>query len=239
MLTCVLLLIAAVVIDAFLGDPAYSLHPVRLIGRSIERLEATIREIDPPLFLGGILLTLIILSLWEALLLIFLKYLPGLPLKLLLSLYVIYSSFALRDLTRHIRPVLNALDGEDIIGARRRLQMIVGRDTNVLDRQGILRAAVETAAEGFVDGFLAPIFWYALSALIGGMFFQAPCIFGVSGIWGYRIINTLDSMIGYRNKRYLYFGRFAARLDDIVNFIPARLEDNEKALYAAYEKAGI
>jgi len=101
--------------------------------------------------------------------------------------------------------------------------MIVGRDTSVLNRQGILRASIETAAEGFVDGFLAPIFWYALSALIGGTLFQAPCVFGLSGILGYRIINTLDSMIGYRNKQYLYFGRFAARLDDIVNFIPARL----------------
>ncbi len=223
MLTCALLLIVAVALDAVLGDPAYGLHPVRLIGRTIQRLEPPLRKVPVPEFWKGALLVLLVLALWEGLSILLYEILSPFPLRLLFTLFIVYSCFALRDLTRHILPVISALEGNRIPEAREQLQKIVGRDTTVLNRPGIIRAAIETAAEGFVDGFLAPIFWYALFAIIGGSLSIAPCLSGLTGILGYRVINTLDSMIGYKNERYLLFGRFAAKLDDVVNFIPARL----------------
>ncbi len=224
MITCSLLLITAVTIDAFLGDPAYPFHPVRLIGKSIQLLEPIFRKIPVPEFLQGAFFVLLVLGIWEGVLLGLFRLLSvAAPVVTLFALFVLYSSFALRDLTHHIHPVIRALEQGDMAGARENLQKIVGRDTAVLDRPGILRAAIETAAEGYVDGFLSPVFWFALFSVLGAALGKSPCLFGILGVLGYRIINTLDSMIGYKSEKYLYFGRFAARLDDWVNFVPARL----------------
>jgi len=221
--TCALLLIAAVALDAVLGDPAYALHPVRLIGWTIGKLEPPLRAIPVSEFWRGTLFTFLILIICEGILIFLYKLLSPSPLRYLFILFVIYSCFALRDLSRHIQSVVSALEKNDIPGAQKQLQKIVGRNTAVLNRAGIIRAAIETTAEGFVDGFLAPIFWYVLFAIIGKPLSVTPCLFGLMGILGYRAVNTLDSMIGYKNENYLYFGRFAAKLDDVVNFIPARL----------------
>tara|TARA_B100000674_G_scaffold493811_1_gene517006 strand:- start:5559 stop:6602 length:1044 start_codon:yes stop_codon:yes gene_type:complete len=116
---------------------------------------------------------------------------------------------AQKGLYQHVKAVSIALKKDGIAGGRKAVSMIVGRNPDTLDEAGVSRAAIESCAENFSDGVVAPLFWYVIG--------------GPIGICAYKAINTLDSMIGHRNDRYLYFGRFAARLDDVVNFIPARI----------------
>ena len=116
---------------------------------------------------------------------------------------------AARQLVRESRRVQTALENGDTQGARRAVSMIVGRDSDVLDRDGICRAAVETVAENASDGVIAPLFWM--------------CLFGAAGGFFYKSVNTMDSMIGYKNEKYLYFGRAAAKADDLLNLLPSRL----------------
>ncbi|OGR02879.1 MAG: cobalamin biosynthesis protein CobD [Deltaproteobacteria bacterium RIFOXYD12_FULL_53_23] len=125
------------------------------------------------------------------------------------SIFLLYTTIAARDLVRHSTDVYTALATGDLPEARRRVGMIVGRDTANLDEAGVARAAVESVAESMVDGVTAPLFF----ALLGGP--MAAML--------YKTVNTMDSMFGYKNERYLKFGWAAARLDDIVNFVPARL----------------
>ena len=115
---------------------------------------------------------------------------------------------SLRDSAMEVYEALTAVDGS-LSKARRAVSMIVGRDTEKLDREGVIRAAVETVAENTADGVIAPLFYLALGGAVGGM--------------AYKAINTMDSMLGYKNERYQYFGTAAARLDDVAGFIPARL----------------
>lgn len=116
---------------------------------------------------------------------------------------------AAKSLRQESMKVYEALERGDVEGARYSVSMIVGRDTSVLDRNGIIKAAVETVAENTSDGVTAPVFWMA--------------IFGIPGLYFYKAVNTMDSMIGYKNDRYMDFGRCAARLDDVLNYIPSRL----------------
>jgi len=173
---------------------------------------------------GGAVLTLVTLVAWEFALVVLSKiaslYMPA---AFLFSLFVLYSCIALQDLAHHVQPIVIALERNDMEKSRQHLQMIVGRDTTVLDKQGIIRATIETISEGLVDGFLSPIFWFSVFSVMGAYTTGNPCLFGIAGTLGYRIVNTLDSMIGYKNETYLHFGRFAAKLDDFANFIPSRL----------------
>ncbi|MBO7093956.1 MAG: cobalamin biosynthesis protein CobD, partial [Spirochaetia bacterium] len=116
---------------------------------------------------------------------------------------------AARELVRECSAVEKALEKGDIEAARKAVSYVVGRDTDALDKEGICRAAVETIAENGSDGVIAPLFWMFLFGAPGGFFYKA--------------INTMDSMLGYKNDKYLYFGRAAAKTDDIVNFIPSRI----------------
>ena len=116
---------------------------------------------------------------------------------------------AARQLVRESKKVQRALEKGDTEGARKAVSFIVGRDTEALDEKGICRAAVETVAENGSDGVIAPLFWMFLFGAVGGFF--------------YKSVNTMDSMLGYKNEKYLYFGRAAAKTDDAVNYIPARL----------------
>ncbi len=201
----------ALVLDQLLGDPRWLPHPVRLIGLLQSHLEKVCRGLLPSARLAGIV-TVVITLLVTALLTWALLYGAGLlhPLAYdAMAIVLLYTSFAARDLARHASAVHVALKDGDLVLARQRVAMIVGRDTAGLDGAGVSRAGVESVAESLVDGVTAPIFYAFVGGPVGAMLYKA--------------INTGDSMFGYRNERYLEFGWAAARLDDLVNFLPARL----------------
>ena len=204
-------LMTAFTLDFLLGDPYWLPHPIRWMGRGIETLEPSFRRLPIPLIYSGALMAILLVS-TTYLLALGLVHLSGYIhpiLELIINIVLIFYCISTRSLDRSARDVLDRLLRKDLSGARSRVGLIVGRDTNCLDFNGIRRAVVETVAENFVDGVAAPLFY----AIVGG----APLAMA------YKMINTLDSMIGYENERYNQFGKFAAHLDDIANFLPARL----------------
>lgn len=204
------------VLDLLLGDPQWFLwHPIRLIGNWINICEKCVRrwfgKTDRQLFAAGIVLAIMVMVVST-----------GIPVLLVLTCYRIhrivgisvesvlcYFIYATKSLKTESRKVYDALETKDIGAARKAVSMIVGRDVDCLDETGVAKAAVETVAENTSDGVIAPIFYTMLG--------------GASLGFLYKSINTMDSMIGYKNDKYLYLGRFAAKLDDLVNFLPARL----------------
>ncbi|MGI6308063.1 MAG: adenosylcobinamide-phosphate synthase CbiB [Dethiobacteria bacterium] len=212
--TNAVLILLAYCLDLALGDPRRLPHPVVLMGRFISFLERRLRVWCKGAFLertAGIFLVSVVvgavfflsreiisrLGAWNA----YWGY--------LVAVYLFYTTFSLRSLEEHILAVELPLKKGDLPKARRALAMIVGRDTEHLTESEISRAALESLAENTSDGVIAPLFF----AFIGG----APLAMA------YKAVNTLDSMLGYRNDRYFYFGWAAARLDDLVNLVPARL----------------
>ncbi len=201
----------ALLLDLTLGDPRWLPHPVVMIGRLISTLEKLLRKtMRNERFAGVLLLFLTVLctasatwlAVWGALQI---HLLAGLLVSALLS----STCLAARSLQRESALVADALDSGDIATARVKLSYIVGRDTENLDEPEIWRALIETVAENTTDGIIAPLFWLALGGPVAGMAFKA--------------VSTLDSMVGYKNERYLHLGWASARMDDVVNFIPARL----------------
>ncbi len=202
----------AFLMDIILGDPAYRLHPVRLIGKLIDFFYKLLKDIKiSKRFLG----TIIVISVLAISQLCYIIMCYGLGLfGILLDIFLCYSFIAFRDLFDHIQPVVDSLNKGDIEKARLYLSRTVGRDTKRLDRDGIIRASIETVAEGFVDGFLSPIFWFFIGAFMG-----LPLVFMLS----YKVINTLDSMLGYKSPELMDIGFASARLDDFMNLVPARI----------------
>ena len=204
-------------LDLLLGDPPGLPwpHPVVVMGRAISRLERGLRSLFPStrrgeLAAGAILAAL--LPVGTLLICMGGLRLAGLvhpALRFLLELLLCWQALALRDLSRESRNVYRCLTSGTLDQSRAAVGRIVGRDTAALSAPGVIRAAVETVAENFSDGVAAPLCYM----LLGG----APLALC------YKAVNTMDSMVGYRNERYLYFGRVAARLDDVANFLPARL----------------
>lgn len=204
------------VLDLLFGDPIGRCHPVCLIGDLITSLEnRLLREKDPDTvkFRKGILLVCTVCAA-AFIVTAGILFLPSLTdgragqvLYLLLASVLCDTTLAMRDLYRESMAVRASLG--DLQKARKAVSRIVGRDTQMLDEAGVTRAAVETVAENTTDGVIAPLFYL----LLGGPAFAMV----------YKAVNTMDSMIGYRNDRYLYFGRAAAKLDDVLNYIPARL----------------
>ncbi|MEY8420754.1 adenosylcobinamide-phosphate synthase CbiB [Oscillospiraceae bacterium 44-5] len=198
-------------LDLLLGDPAWMPHPVVFMGRSIEKLEVFLRKTFPKELLAGAVLAAVLplgtlslsgLTLW----------LCGLvhpALRFALDTVWCWQCLALKGLGGEAENVRKALTAGTLEEARRAVGRIVGRDTEHLSAQGVIQAVVETVAENFSDGVTAPMVYMFLGS--------APLALC------YKAINTMDSMVGYKNNRYLYFGRAAARLDDAVNFIPSRL----------------
>lgn len=208
----VLPLLAGFLLDLLLGDPYWLPHPIRLIGRGIAGLERVLRKRLPGRErMAGILLAAVILALSTAIpaLVLFLCYRICVWLGVAVESVFCYYLLAARCLAKESGKVYRAAAAGDVEGARRAVSMIVGRDTAPLDMQGIVKAAVETVAENTSDGVTAPMFYIMLLGAGGGFFYKAA--------------NTMDSMIGYKNEKYLDFGRFAAKLDDVLNFIPSRL----------------
>ena len=208
-------LAAGFILDLLFGDPRWMYHPVIFIGKTISFLEKKIRKILPKtpsgeLMGGGILvlLTLIVSGGIPCIIL----YLAGLvhpALQWATGAFMCYQLLAVKCLRDESMKVYDALKSGTIEDGRHAVSMIVGRDTQALDEKGVVKAAVETVAENFSDGVLAPMFYM----LIGG-----PVLMFI-----YKGINTMDSMVGYKNDRFLYFGRCAAKLDDAANFIPSRI----------------
>ena len=139
------------------------------------------------------------------------------------DLFVCYSCLALKDLVTHTELVTRALERGNMPDARASVAMVVGRDVQFLDEKGIARAAIETLSENFVDGFLSPLFWYVAAGMAGHLsgFSAVPVALGF--MIAFKVASTLDSMVGYKDAAFLEFGWAGARLDDVMNFIPARL----------------
>ncbi len=203
-------ILIAILLDQLLGDPRWLPHPVRIIGAVCTGCERLTRAVLPPLA-AGITSVLLILALTGATTwgMIAGANLLHPWLGTAVSILVLYTTIAARDLVRHSTAVHAALRDGDLPEARKRVGMIVGRDTANLDQAGVARAAVESVAESMVDGVTAPLFFALLGGPVGAMLYKA--------------INTMDSMFGYKNAQYRKFGWAAARLDDLANFIPARL----------------
>lgn len=203
-------IIIAIGLDLLLGDPRWLPHPVRWLGRLVARLETLTRARLAAGTAGTVTVILLLLLTGGAVIAILkLAALIHPWLADAVAIILIYSSLAMRDLLDHGRAVAKALAAGDLPLARQRVGWMVGRDTETLDEAGVSRATVESVAENLVDGVIAPLFFAAVA--------------GPLGAWLYKAVNTLDSMFGYKNERYLHFGRAAARLDDLVNFLPARL----------------
>lgn len=210
------LLAAALLLDALVGDPPWLWrrlpHPVALIGRLIGWLDRRLNQDgDAPARrrMAGIGATLLLVLLAGGIGWGVSALLRALPFGWLLEIVLAAVFLAQRSLHDHVSAVAAACDLEGLEGGRRAVSMIVGRDPQSLDMAGVCRAAIESDAENYSDGVVAPAFWFAL--------------FGLPGILAYKAVNTADSMIGHRTARHEAFGWAAARLDDMLNLIPARL----------------
>ncbi|GFE56500.1 adenosylcobinamide-phosphate synthase CbiB [Geobacter sp. AOG1] len=203
--------IAAIILDLLLGDPRWFPHPVVRIGRLITFLEPRLRRLIPSESVAGIFLLLMTVGITFGLALAALQgaYALNPAAGFAVAVVLAWSCLAARSLHRESRLVADALGWGDLDGARRSLSFIVGRDTAALEEPEIWRGVVETVAENTSDGVIAPL----CCLMLGG----PPLALA------YKAVNTLDSMVGYKNDQYLHFGRASARFDDLVNWIPARL----------------
>ena len=206
-----IVLVVAVILDLLLGDPVYPLHPIRLMGRTLTLFERGLRRIGADGYGGGIALFFLLALAWVggtvALLIAALHV--SWKLALAIEIFLAYSCLALRDLLKHSWAVEKAARAGDLAGARSAIARLVGRDTDRMDLAACRRAAIESLSENLTDGFTSPIFWYVVA--------------GLPGLVLFKVVSTMDSMVGNKTPRYLKFGWCGARLDDVMNFIPARL----------------
>lgn len=205
------LITLALLLDLIMGDPRWLPHPVVVMGRLISLLDDRLRRPWLEQRLAGALLLLITVGASAAVTWLILKALSHLqPLAGFIgALFISATCLAARSLHKESATVATALTSGDIESARRYLSWIVGRDTGQLDEPEIWRALIETVAENTSDGIIAPLFWLTLGGPVAAI--------------SYKAVSTLDSMVGYKNERYLLLGRASARMDDLLNFIPARL----------------
>lgn len=208
-------LVMGYILDLIFGDPYWMPHPVRFIGNLISILEKVIRRFMPKTkrgeYIGGIIFTVMVVSISMVIPLVIIliaktinKYLA-----LIVESFMCYQILATKSLKVESMKVYDELAKNDLPSARKAVSMIVGRDTKDLTFSGVAKAAVETVAENTSDGIIAPMIFIAIGGAPMGFFYKA--------------INTMDSMVGYKNEKYMNFGRFAAKLDDVVNYLPARI----------------
>ena len=225
MIESAIILFLAFILDLFFGDPRYRFHPIRLIGRCIDLFTRVLRRAGLDGRWGGVVLVMVVVFIFLAAFLVPSLVLHRIHILLGLGfdLFICYSCLALKDLFCHVDRVNHALEGGNLAEARKAIAMVVGRDPRFLDEKGISRAAIETMSENFVDGFLSPIFWYLSGGIMGYMLGLSPVMTAVSFMITFKVASTLDSMVGYKDSEFLEFGWAGAKLDDIMNFIPARL----------------
>jgi len=218
-------LISAYITDLIIGDPEFLPHPVRWMGKLIRFLdkkwnkgmgrmgkeESPRKTVNWFVRIKGMALTLVVVGITIALAYLSIEISKRIHplLGTLVWIYVAYTTFAIKDLCVKARDILRELEKGSLVNARHRLSMIVGRDTQHLQRDEIIVATVESVVESTNDGVIAPLFYLILGGPVLAI--------------AYRAINTLDSMVGYKNEKYMDFGWFSARLDDMANFIPARI----------------
>ena len=202
---------AAFLLDLCLGDPRFLPHPIRWMGKGIEGLEPVFRKLPlSPAVSGAIFAAALVWGSWATTALLLSAAQAFSPVvKISIEIVLIYYCLSARSLQDAAMDVSRSLAQKDLKAAKTKVALIVGRDVDDYQADGMARAAVETVAENLVDGVISPLFF----AAIGG----APVAMA------YKMANTLDSMIGYKNEKYLYFGRAAAWLDDVLNYVPARL----------------
>lgn len=204
-------LAAAVALDLVAGDPQYRWHPIRLMGASIRGIEGLLRRVVLDGYVGGVVLGVAATTAWVvtsgAALVGLARVSPAAA--FVLHVLIVYSLLALRNLLDHGWAVERAARGGDIAATRRATAMFVARDTAALDTAACRRASIESLSENLTDGYVSPILWYV--------------VLGVPGLVAFKVFSTLDSMVGNRSPRYLRFGWFSARFDDLLNWIPARL----------------
>lgn len=203
------------VLDLVFGDPHALPHPIRLIGTLIEGLEKKLLKLqmrdEKKEFYKGILLVALVLLCTGSVIafILIVAYWLHPAAGIVVESVMTYQILATKCLKDESMKVYQSLNEQGLEAGRVAVSMIVGRDTNVLDETGVVKAAVETVAENTSDGVIAPMLYTALGGPVLGFVYKA--------------VNTMDSMVGYKNDKYLYFGRAAAKLDDVVNFIPARI----------------
>jgi len=216
-------------LDLVVGDPHRLTHPTQVMGWLIERLEKFLRALAAgpkgQLVVGGVLAALVVAVSWLVTYAVLAVVNCVLPLAAyLLGAWLLSTTIAWRGLAAAGMEIYRSLKDGDLVKARSQVDLIVGRDTENLSTPEVVRATVETIAENASDGIIAPLFY----SLIGG----------VPLAMAYRAVNTLDSMLGYRDENYLYFGRAAARLDDIANYLPARITGFFLCLGAVFAGGG-
>ncbi len=203
------------ILDLIFGDPYWIYHPICLIGKLIEVSEKITRKIFPNskngLLAGGGFLAIFVCFISTGVIFVidYIFYSINNYLGLAFESIICYFMLATKSLKKESMKVYKKLSDDDVEGARYAVSMIVGRDTKVLDKTGIIKATVETVAENLSDGVIAPLFYLFIGGSVLGVFYKA--------------INTMDSMVGYKNDKYIYLGRCAAKIDDFVNFLPSRI----------------
>lgn len=198
------------IMDAIIGDPPKMPHPVRWIGSLISFLTKHLNKGSHRMIKGAVAGLLVVLAVAvTTFLIVKLAYQIHAIVGIIIESILIGIGLAQKSLKEAAMEVYHALTEGDLQEARNKLSWIVGRDTNHLDEPEIVRGVVETVSENTSDGVTAPLFY--------------ACLFGATGLWAYKAINTLDSMIGYKNETYKEFGKFSAKLDDLANFIPSRI----------------
>ncbi len=208
-------IVVGFIIDCFVGDPAVIPHPVTFIGRLISLLEKLLRKAFPKTdrgeFSAGLLMAVVVVLVTGGVVfgILFVCRVINIWLYFAVCCIMSWQILAARCLRDEAKKVVDALEKDGLPAARKQVGMLVGRDTDELSEEEVVKAAVETVAENTTDGVVAPLFWMILGGPVGGFMYKA--------------VNTMDSMVGYKNDRYMFFGRFAAKLDDVVNFIPARI----------------
>jgi adenosylcobinamide-phosphate synthase len=201
----------AVLADLAFGDPVYRFHPIRLIGASLTAIENGLRRVGADGYGGGLALFTLLSVLWAGVFTLaqFAFAALGAWPAWLFHVFVVYSLLAFGDLIRHVWRVERALARKGLPLARSAVGRLVSRDTDRMDEGACRRAAIESLSENLPDGFVSPIFWYV--------------VLGLPGLVVFKVVSTMDSMVGFKTVRYRRFGWCGARLDDAMNFVPSRV----------------
>lgn len=219
-------LILCFVLDCIFGDPRWYPHPVRGIGWICNKSEEYFRKVILSEYTAGLftVITVVSSTIAVVVLLLLLTGAVSVYLEQLCAIIFIYMALSTKDLLVHSNQVYMALLSADPIKKGRvEVAKIVGRDTSELTKEGVCKACIETVAENMVDGATSPLFFAVLASLFAPFTSLTPIGCSAVGIFAYKAVNTMDSMIGYKNEQYLHFGRIAAKLDDVLNYLPARM----------------